>query len=151
MSRNSLPGKNNVKKALVLAGIMWLTLYFIPFLKYPANPPTVGDAETVVLRAILYVSFIAISGISAAGFYKISKKLQNKNKILALVGYAVFISMVFVVIPENPDKISAPIDLVDGFRATSVLAVSSFWVAVAVTLGILWNHFKPEKEIAPSN
>ena len=33
-SRESLPGKNNVKKALVLAGIMWLTLYFIPFLKY---------------------------------------------------------------------------------------------------------------------
>ena len=33
LSRNSLPGKHNVKKALVLAGIMWLTLYFIPFLK----------------------------------------------------------------------------------------------------------------------
>ena len=31
LSRNSLPGRNNVKKALVLAGVMWLTLYFIPF------------------------------------------------------------------------------------------------------------------------
>ena len=37
LSRNSLPGNNDVKKALVLAGIMWLTIYFIPFLKYPAN------------------------------------------------------------------------------------------------------------------
>ena len=43
LSRNSLPGSNDVKKALVLAGIMWLTMYLIPFLKYPANPPTVGD------------------------------------------------------------------------------------------------------------
>ena len=65
LSRNALPGNNDVKKSLILAGIMWLTLYIIPFLKYPANPPTVGDGETVVLRAILYLSLIAISGFGA--------------------------------------------------------------------------------------
>ncbi|MDH3502273.1 MAG: CbtA family protein [Nitrosopumilus sp.] len=151
MSRSSLPGRNNVKKALILAGIMWVTLYFIPFLKYPANPPTVGDAESVVLRAILYSSFIAISGIAAVGFYKVSKKFQNKKKILGLIGYVAFISLVFVIMPENPDKVTAPLNLVEGFRATSVLAVSSFWIAIAITLGILWNHFKPEREIATSN
>ena len=37
LSRNSLPGNGNIKKALILAGIMWLTIYFIPFLKYPAK------------------------------------------------------------------------------------------------------------------
>ena len=79
LSRNSLPGNNDVKKALVLAGIMWFTIYLIPFLKYPANPPTVGDAETVVLRSILYLSFIAISGIGAIVFYILSQKFQNKK------------------------------------------------------------------------
>ena len=39
VSRNSLPGNHDLKKSLALAGIMWLTLYLIPFLKYPANPP----------------------------------------------------------------------------------------------------------------
>ena len=148
LSRNSLPGSNDVKKALVLAGVMWLTLYFIPFLKYPANPPTVGETETVVLRAILYISFIAISGFAAVGFYRLSKKFQNKKKFIALVGYAVFISIVFVAMPENPDEVSAPADLVEGFRAVSVLGVSSFWISVALILGMLWNHFKPEQEIA---
>ena len=71
LSRNSLPGKNDVTKSVILAGIMWLTIYIIPFLKYPANPPTVGDGETVMLRAILYVSFIALSGIGVVIFYKI--------------------------------------------------------------------------------
>ena len=65
LSRNSLPGKTDVTKAVILSLIMWITIYLIPFLKYPANPPTVGDGDTVILRAILYVSFIAISGISA--------------------------------------------------------------------------------------
>lgn len=151
LSKNSLPGINNVKKALVLAGVMWLALYFIPFLKYPANPPTVGETETVVLRAILYISFIAISGFATIGFYRLSKKFQNKKKLIALIGYAVFISIVFVAMPDNPDEVSAPTDLVEGFRAVSVLGVSSFWISVALILGMLWNHFKPEQEITRSS
>ena len=80
--RNVLPEGNNVKKTLVLSGLMWFTIFVIPFLKYPANPPTVGETETVVLRSILFQSFIAISGLGAVGFYQVYKKLQNK-KILA--------------------------------------------------------------------
>jgi hypothetical protein len=64
-SRSSLPGSNNKKKALVLAGMMWFVLFLVPALKYPANPPAVGDPETIYYRQTLYVIFIAISGFSA--------------------------------------------------------------------------------------
>ena len=126
LSRNSLPGKNDVAKAVVLSGIMWVTLYLIPFLKYPANPPTVGDADTVVLRTILYLSFIAISGIGAFAFYKLSTKFQNNKKYLGVFGYVGFIVIVFFIMPENPDEITAPMNLVNEFRFVSVLGVSSF-------------------------
>jgi predicted cobalt transporter CbtA len=151
LSRNSIPGDNDIKKALILAGIMWFTIYFIPFLKYPANPPTVGESETVVLRAILYISFIAISGFAAVGFYKLSKLFKGNKKLVALIGYAVFISAVFVVMPENPDEVTAPMDLVNGFRFMSVLAVSTYWIAVGLILGILWNRFKSNKEVPSFN
>ena len=151
LSRNSLPGNNNIKKALILAGIMWFTIYFIPFLKYPANPPTVGDAETVVLRSVLYLSFIAISGFAAVGFYKLSKVYKGKKKLVALIGYVVFVSAVFVVMPENPDEVTAPIDLVTGFRIMSVLAVSIYWISVGLILGILWNRFKSNREVPSFN
>lgn len=146
-SRNSLPGRTDLKKTFTLAAIMWLTIYFIPFLKYPANPPTVGDPETVVLRSILYLSFIAISGFGAVGFYQLYKKLQSQKKIVAFVGYAIFISMVFVVMPPNPDEISAPMELVNGFRTMSVIAVSVFWVSVAIILGVFWHKFQPDSQI----
>ena len=60
-------------------------------------------AETVVLRAmILYVSFIAIiSGVAVVAFYKLSKKLNNNKKYLALVGYAGFMVLIFVAMPEQ--------------------------------------------------
>jgi len=142
LSRNSLPGNNNIKKSFVLAGIMWFTMFLIPFLKYPANPPTVGDSETVVFRAILYLSFIAISGFAAVGFYQLSKKFQNNKKLVALVGYGVFISAVFFAMPENPDEITAPMDLVNEFRIMSFLGVTSFWISMGLILGIFWQKFQ---------
>ncbi|KAF6247532.1 hypothetical protein C6990_03500 [Nitrosopumilus sp. b3] len=148
-SKNALPGNNIVKKSIILSGIMWVTLYIIPFLKYPANPPTVGDGETVVLRTILYLSFIAISGLGAIAFYKLSKKFQNKKKLVSLLGYAIFISVVFLVMPENPDEITAPMNLVNEFRIMSVLGVTSFWVSMGLILGLFWNRFESHKETTP--
>ena len=140
-SRNALPKGHTIKKTFVLAAIMWLTIFLIPFLKYPANPPTVGDADTVVLRGILYLAFIAISGFSAVGFSRLYKKLETK-KYLAFVGYAVFITTVFFIMPPSPDEVTAPMDLVNGFRTMSVVAVTTFWVAEAIILGLLWQKYK---------
>jgi len=141
-SRNSLPKGHTVKKTFVLAAIMWFTIFLIPFLKYPANPPTVGDADTVVLRQTLYLLFIAISGFSAVGFFVLYKKLQNKKKGFAFIGYAVFITAVFFIMPPSPDEVTAPMDLVNGFRTMSIVAVSTFWVAEAIILGALWQKYK---------
>lgn len=150
LSKNSLPGSSYIKKSLLLSGIMWFTLYLIPFLKYPANPPTVGDGETVVLRAILYLSFIAISGFGAVGFYQLSKKLQNNKKLFALLGYGIFVSGVFFAMPENPDEITAPMNLVNEFRIMSVLGVTSFWISAGAILGLLWNRLYSKKETTQS-
>ena len=147
-SRHVLPGSNDVKKTFLLAGIMWFTLYLIPFLKYPANPPTVGDGETVVLRAILYLSFIAISGFGAVGFYQVYKRLKQNTKVLAFVGYAAFIGVTFALMPPNPDEVTAPMDLVNEFRIMSVLGVTVFWIVAAVILGTLWHKLRPDSEIS---
>lgn len=146
-SRNSLPGIHDLKKTFALAAIMWMTIYFIPFLKYPANPPTVGDPETILLRQILYLSFIAISGFGAVGFYQLYKKLQSRKKIAAFVGYAILMGIVFVVMPPNPDKINTSMELVNGFRVMSVITVSIFWVSLAAILGVFWHKFRPDSQI----
>ena len=148
LSRHVLPGNHNVKKAIILAGIMWFTLYFIPFLKYPANPPTVGDPETVVLRSVLYLTFIAISGFGAVGFYQLSKKFEKQKKLIALIGYGVFITIAFFVMPPNPDEVTAPMELVNGFRIMSLIAVSTFWISLGIILGALWEKVKPDTTIA---
>ena len=137
-SRKSLPSDNNIRKTIVLAGIMWFVLFVIPFLKYPANPPTVGETETVVLRGILYLSFIAISGFSALGFYQLYKRLEANKKIIAIIGYGIFITSVFFLMPDNPDKITVSTELVDGFRIFTFFTTSIFWLSLALILGAFW-------------
>jgi hypothetical protein len=141
LSRNALPQGNDLKKSIILATVMWITIYIIPFLKYPANPPTVGDGETVVLRSILFLSFIAISGFGAVGFYQVYKRLQSK-KIISIAGYGIFITIIFVVMPANPDEVTAPMDLVNGFRIMSVIGVTTFWISLSIIFGGLWMKFQ---------
>lgn len=143
-SKNSLPGNTVLKKALVLAAIMWLTLYLIPFAKYPANPPTVGDPETIVTRQMLYVVYIAISGFGALGFYRLYKRLKGR-KMIAFIGYAGLMSAAFVLMPQNPDAITTSMDLVNGFRAMSIVGVSAFWLSIGLILGVLWQKIQPDK------
>jgi hypothetical protein len=38
-------------------------------------------------------------------------------------------------------------ELVNGFRIMSVIAVSAFWVSVAVILGVFWHKFQPDSQI----
>ena len=142
-SKNKLPSQHNVKKALILAGIMWFTLFFIPFLKYPANPPTIGDPDTIAFRSSIYIAFIALSGFGALGFTKLYDKLQNK-KLLIPIGYAVYMIMVLFLMPQNPDKITAPPDLLNGFRIASLSTMTLYWIVNAVILGLLWQKFKPD-------
>ena len=144
LSKNSLPGKTDIQKSLVLAGIMWFTISFIPFLKYPANPPGVGESETVVLRGILYLIYIGISGFGALGFYKLSKKLKTR-KLIVIAGYAVFMGIAFFAMPANPDPITLSMDLVNSFRIVSVFTVSLYWISLGLILGALWTHYKPDK------
>ena len=144
LSKKSLPSKNNIGKTLILAGLMWFTLFVIPFLKYPANPPTVGDGDTVVLRGILYLALIAISGFMALGFYQIFKRLKAKNKILAVIGYAVLISITLFIMPENPDEVSTSMELINGFRMVAFLTGTLFWFTLALFLGIFWQKTNPD-------
>ena len=45
-SRKSLPSENNLRKTLVLAGIMWLVLFTIPFLKWSSAESLLNTNKT---------------------------------------------------------------------------------------------------------
>jgi predicted cobalt transporter CbtA len=147
-----LPHSNsNIRKALILAGIMWFVLFLVPALKYPANPPAVGNPETIYYREGLYIGLVAISGFSALGLALLYRKFGNKapnykNKFIIFpIIYAAIIAGAFYILPPNPDKISVPLDLVQDFRMASAFTMSIFWGLMAITFGAFWDRLKPHE------
>lgn len=145
-SHTSLPGRNHVAKALAVAGVMWVALYVVPFVKYPPSPPAVGDPDTIAARTALFLILVAASGLGALGFAKMSaflahtRRLGARQSVLAgVVCYAAFAAVLLFAMPQNPDP-EPGLDgaLLDGFRAASIAAAASFWAAAGVILGALW-------------
>ena len=152
-SRSSIlsHSNSNLKKAIILAGIMWFVLFLIPALKYPANPPAVGDPETIYYRESLFIAFLAISGFSTLGLAFVYRKLgsvaSNKNKKIIMIPlvYAAIMIVAFLILPPNPDEITAPMDLVQGFRFASAFTMSIFWGLLGLIFGEFWDKFKPHE------
>jgi predicted cobalt transporter CbtA len=154
-NRKSIPGSNNKKKALILAGIMWFVIFLVPALKYPANPPAVGDHETIYYRQSLYTAYLTISGFSVLGVVCMYRKMKEVIKShkdsrmlieLPVVIYAVIIITAYLAMPPNPDALNAPMDLITGFRIASGFTMSIFWGFLAIILGAFWDKTKPHEK-----
>ena len=141
-ARSKLPGRNNKQKAILLAGIMWLVLFLMVALKYPANPPAVGDPETIYYRETLYVGYILISGLAALGMAVIwIRTRMNSKKIIIPLMYAAIMVTAYVVMPSNPDKIEISMDLIQTFRILTAITIGVFWGTLGIIFGSLWDKF----------
>jgi predicted cobalt transporter CbtA len=148
-SRDSLPGSNNKKKGLILAGIMFFVIFLIPALKYPASPPAVGDPETIEYRESLYTTMLVISGFAALGvailYRSLGQTRRESRKIIVPTVYAVIIALAFVVLPANPDEIIISSNLLMNFRIVSAITMGIFWGILGILLGSFWDIVKPHE------
>jgi predicted cobalt transporter CbtA len=136
---------------------MWFVLFLVPALKHPANPPAVGDPETIYYRQSVYLAYLAISGFSALGvafmYRKMMEDRQSKNAMVIALSaaiYAVIMIAAYLAMPPNPDAINAPIDLVTGFRIASAFTMSIFWALLGLILGVFWDKLRPYETVKVS-
>ena len=148
-ARKYLPFSDDRKKAILLAALMYLAFYLVPFSKYPANPPSVGDTHTIGLRDHLYTSYqiASVSVALAMGilFFKFRKVNKIKYSIPAI--YILLITSIYFIWEPNPDKITTPMIVVNTFRALTGVTMAIFFILIGVFFGLLWNKFKPYESI----
>lgn len=146
----SLPGQQLHIKAAVMAGLSWWSVAFLPFLKYPANPPGVGDPDTLYLRQGLMFGFIALSVLSlaAAGlaYWLLGTRCRHsgikRHRLWVALGiYGVLAIMLFILMPNSPDTITAPADLVWDFRVLSLSGQVFFWAVLGGASALLLRRF----------
>ena len=147
IARKYLPSSDDRKKALILAGLMCLALYVVPFLKYPANPPAVGDPETIGLRESLYTTYQLTSGLIVLGLSVLMIKFKTVNnfKYLIPIFYVGLVGFIYATFPANPDAITVPIDLVNSFRIATFGTMVMFYFVLGIIFGIMWRRYKPHE------
>jgi len=90
--------------SLLVAGGGFLVLFLVPFLKYPANPPAVGNDATIAQRAGLYgVMVVACLVFGAAAIWlgqRLAPRFGTWNAtLLAGLAFVVVIGLVMVLLP----------------------------------------------------
>ncbi|MGW4249297.1 CbtA family protein, partial [Nocardia sp. NPDC004722] len=91
--------------ALLVAGGMFVALYAVPFLKYPANPPSIGHPDTIKERTGLYVLMIVLSAAFLLGAVWLGRKLAARlgnwtASVAASVSFVVVMAVVMVILPS---------------------------------------------------
>ena len=91
--------------ALLVAGGGFLGIYLVPFIKYPANPPSIGHPDTIGLRGALYVVLVVCSvaflGLALWLGRRLKPRYGNWNAtLLAGAAFIVAIGIVMALLPQ---------------------------------------------------
>lgn len=129
--------------AALLAALGLVAVYIVPNLKYPANPPSVGDPATIGMRTALYFSMIAISlaAMIAAGMLRLRllARYGAWNAFLIAAGaYLIVVIVVGLVLPPvNEVPAEFPAVVLWRFRIASAGVQLIMWTTIGLLFGAL--------------
>lgn len=137
-----------LQAATRLGAIGFVVVVVVPFLKYPANPPAVGDPDTINERTILYFALLGLSIALANGVWSFMQRVERPALTRAWLGttiYALGLAVIFLALPGAVDPIDAPADLVWNFRLASLGGLAATWAVMSLTIGtLLTRQAQPE-------
>ena len=141
--------------AALLAALGMVAVYLVPNLKYPANPPAVGDPDTIGMRTAWYFAMVAISlaAVIAAGKLRLFLEVRwgGWNAALAAAAfYVVVVGIVAALLPsvnEVPDGF--PAATLWQFRVASAGAQLIMWTTLGLVFGTLTDRAVKQGGLRP--
>jgi hypothetical protein len=152
--------------AALLGCLGFVACYLVPFLKYPANPPSIGSEETIQLRTALYLAMVVASVGAMALAAVLRQRLVGRwggwdATLIAAGTYLVAMALCFVALPtinEVPQQaIPSVVDAVTdadvtfppavlwAFRVASLGLQIVVWSTIALVFGVL-----AERQLEPT-
>lgn len=126
-----------------LALAAFVALYMVPNIKYPANPPSVGDPDTIGMRTGLFFLMIAISVAVSVFSLKVRAALVPRHgvwnaSVVALVLFVVVIGAIQLALPTiNEVPAAFPAVLLWKFRTVSIGMQAILWTTIGLLFGAL--------------
>jgi predicted cobalt transporter CbtA len=146
-----------------LAAAAFIAIYLVPFVKYPPNPPAVGQSDTIGERTGWYLVMVLISVVLAIAAVWLARRLAARfgtwnGGLLAGGAYLVVLAAVTVLLPtvdETPQPLrdaagvitypGFPADVLYEFRLVSLATQLVLWVTIGVVFATLAGRLLGER------
>ena len=129
--------------AFAVASAAFVTVALVPMLKYPANPPSVGDPETIGQRTALFFALVALSVAAAITAALVNGRLRQRigswwAGVAATGLFIAVIGVAFAVLPAvNEVPETFPAVTLWNFRLASLGMQAVVWSTLALVFGWL--------------
>ncbi len=141
--RDRLASESDWTRSLSLAAAIFAGAVLFPFLKYPANPPTVGDPATIGARTTAYFAMVGLSLLSVLAAWYASGLLKERGvstparHVTVGLGLTAAVSVLFLVLPATADPGGFPAGLLWSFRLSAIGTELVLWAGLGVLFGAL--------------
>lgn len=141
--RGRMASGSDWARSVSLAAAVFAGAVLMPFLKYPANPPGVGDPATAGGRTGAYLAMVALSLLAVLGAWDAARVLRKRGvrqparqvTVALLVAVAMFV--LFVALPDGAGPGAFPAGLLWEFRLSSLGTLLVFWAGLGAFFGAL--------------
>jgi hypothetical protein len=141
--------------SLLLAAGAFGAVYVVPFVKYPPNPPAVGQSDTIGARTGWYLVMVSVSVVLAIGAVWLARRLAHRfgawnAGMLAAAAYLAAIVVVAVPLPtvdETPEPLrdaagtiiypGFPADVLYEFRLLSLATQLVLWAGIGLVFATI--------------
>lgn len=146
-----------------LAAAAFVTVYLVPFVKYPPDPPAVGQSDTIGMRTGWYLVAVLTSVLLAVVAAWLARRLAVRlgswnARVLAVEAYVVAIAVVYVLLP-TVDETPGPVRIASGaitypgfpaddlyeFRLVSLATQLLLWAAIGLVFARLAGRLLGER------
>jgi predicted cobalt transporter CbtA len=140
--RRRLRTGSDAYAALAVAASGFVGIVLVPFLKYPPNPPAVGDPETITKRTISYLLALVIGLLAIWGGVAAARRVKaTPDWLRPAVGAAAFLATVVIgyLLLPSIDEVPAdfPATLLWEFRLASLGTQTVLWTLLGFGLAAL--------------
>jgi predicted cobalt transporter CbtA len=133
--------------AALLAGVGFVAIFLVPAIKYPPNPPAIGDPATIGPRSGLFLLMILFSLAAAAMAMQLRPQLVVRfgrwnGTLLAGAAFLAAVAVVLLVLPgidEVPDDF--PATVLWRFRVASFGMQVVLWATLGLAFGAVAERY----------
>jgi predicted cobalt transporter CbtA len=141
--RERLVANSELGRSISLAGTVFVGAFLIPFLKYPANPPSVGDPSTIRERTAAYFALVVFSLLTMLVAWLAARALKARGydaprrRLMVGAGLLVVVAVLFLSLPAGPSAEGFPSGVLWAFRFSSMGTQIVFWAGLGLMFGWL--------------